>query len=151
MQGDSKTATCCQQYQAHSGQMFDWWRHSQDGRIVHTPEVAPPPPPFRPPPLRRDQLCWPMYQVSQFEGLGQEMAANTPTADPEHCEPSKDYWPDTETICVQQCYRKEHVRPPWIPPKNPKNTPCCGSAIPRPHSYTCAGRQKPVQPYLCRP
>ncbi|KAK3799312.1 hypothetical protein RRG08_048819 [Elysia crispata] len=148
MEGDA--SICCEPLEEHSGQMFDWWRYSKDGRIVNPPKVPPPPPPIIRPPLRTDQLCWPMYQVSRFESIAKESEETKPeTSD---CEPSKDFWPSKEkTRCVHDI-KREHARPPWIPASNPHNTSCCGRvSYPPPYTRNCGDRQKPVQPFICRP
>ncbi|GFO44758.1 hypothetical protein PoB_007126300 [Plakobranchus ocellatus] len=83
---------CDDQFPEHSGQMFDWWRCSEEGRIVQAPKDQPPAPPTRPFPLRTDQLCWPMYQASRFAELGSEK----PKTEEGECDVSKEFWPNTE-------------------------------------------------------
>lgn len=144
MHADNQASTCCyecDQQEEHSGQMFDWWRYSQNGRIIHPPKAPPPPQPYRPPPLRTDQLCWPMYQVSRYENIAKER--NKPA--PNECDVSKDYWPETNKRCVTTV-KLEHARPPWIPASNPKNT-LCNRGGSRKASFVikCEERQKPIQ------
>ncbi|GFS09335.1 hypothetical protein ElyMa_006618500 [Elysia marginata] len=141
MQCESQASACFEDFPEHSGQMFDWWRYSQNGRIVHPPRVPPPPPPYRPPPLRTDQLCWPMFQVSRFENINKEEKKR----DPDECDLSKDYWPERKKRCVDPP-KLEHARPPWVPASNPNNTACCKGAPM--YSRKLGDRQKPVQPAI---